>query len=181
MLKRKKILKFLKSLSLALTFVSIFLISSCTNPFAPRLVHSIADTLNVADQTTVSGVFENFRYAYMFKDTIVYGNLLSEDFTFTYHDYDIGIMKAWGREEEMLTTSGLFSAAQSLDLIWNEVTVSAATPDSLINDISRGFTLSIVFSASDAVKVQGRANLRLKRKSIGDIWKIILWKDESNY
>jgi hypothetical protein len=161
--------------------VSLILLTSCTNPFAPKISFAPQDNINISDQTTIKGVFDNFRYAYMLRDTIVYGNLLANDFTFTYHDYELGIMKSWGRDEDMISTSGLFQASQSLDLIWNEVGVSVSTPDSLINDISRGFTLTIVFSATDVVKIQGRANLRLSRKAIGEIWKILMWKDESNY
>jgi len=168
-------------LSVIFTLILLLSASSCTNPFAPKLAATAPDSVNISDQTTIKGVFDNFRYSYMFKDTIVYGNLLADDFTFTYHDYDLGIMKSWGRDEDMIATSGMFQASQSLDLLWNEIAVAVSTSDSLINDISRGFTLTIVFSPTDVVKVQGRANLRLKRKSIGDVWKILMWKDESNY
>ncbi|MDP2364039.1 MAG: hypothetical protein Q8M94_09750 [Ignavibacteria bacterium] len=162
---------------------TFILLTSCTNPFAPKISLSPENNINISDQTTVKGVFDNFRYAYMLRDTIVYGNLLADDFTFTYHDYELGMMKSWGRDEDMISTSGLFQASQSLDLLWNEVGVYVSTSDSLITDISRGFTLTIVFSATDVVKIQGRANLRLKRILINGImiWKISMWKDESNY
>lgn len=161
-----------------LIFFSI-LLNSCINPFAPGLAEENIDSPVIKDQKTISGVFDNFRYAYVFKDTLVYGNLLADDFTFIYTDYDIGTDVSWGRQEDIITTYKLFQATQRLDLVWNEVVVSVG--DSLLQDISRGFTLTIIFSPTDIVNIQGRAILRLKRNSPDDIWKIVLWRDESNY
>jgi hypothetical protein len=109
----------------------------------------------------------------------VYGNLLDNNFTFIYRNYDRGVDVTYSREDDMLSTYGLFRAAQNLDLIWNEVIISVG--DSLVNDISRGFDLSIVFNPTDFIKVQGRVNLRLIRQKPTDDWKILTWRDESNY
>ncbi|TAL70945.1 MAG: hypothetical protein EPN82_01195 [Bacteroidetes bacterium] len=154
---------------------------SCNNPFAPKLADPINNMSLLSDQKTVDGVFKNFRFAYIFKDTLVYGKLLDYDFSFVYRNYDTGIDNSWGRDVDMLTTYGLFQATQNLDLIWNDVVTAVYQPDSLIADISRGFTLTIVFSPSDIIHVQGRAIFRLNRKSNEDIWKIQNWRDESNY
>ena len=48
-------------------------------------------------------------------------------------------------------------------------------------DISRGFTLTIVFSPADIIRVQGKAHFLLNRNKHDDIWKIQTWWDESNY
>ncbi|MFA6571647.1 MAG: hypothetical protein WCT77_10480 [Bacteroidota bacterium] len=171
---------FLKAISLALLFsLVLFLLISCDNPFAPKLASGGSKNAILGDQTTIEGVFENFRYSYIFKDTVVYGNLMSDNFTFIYRNYDKGIDESFSREEDMITTYGLFKAAQSLDLLWNEVIISVG--DSLANDISRGFNLTIVFNPSDVVRIQGRVNLRLERKRPVDVWKIVRWRDESNY
>ncbi|OGU39424.1 MAG: hypothetical protein A2X61_11725 [Ignavibacteria bacterium GWB2_35_12] len=162
-------------------FCVIFVISACTNPFAPKLADPIINISLLSDQKTVDGVFKNFRYAYIFKDTLVYGKLLDYDFTFVYRNYDLGIDNSWGRDEDMLTTYGLFQATQNMDLIWNDVVTSVFQEDSLTADISRGFTLSVVFSPTDIIRVQGRANFRLNRKKLDDLWKIQIWRDESNY
>ncbi len=161
--------------------VMILSISSCTNPFAPKLADSSKSFPIISDQKTPDGVFQNFRYSYIFKDTLVYGKLLSDNFTFVYRNYDLGMDNSWGRDEDMLTTNGLFQASQNLDLIWNEIVIAAYTSDSLTADISRGFTLTITFSPTDIIRVQGRVNLRLARNDLKDIWKILIWRDESDY
>lgn len=166
-------------LKIILSFLFGIIILSCTNPFAPKFTELENDNPVIKDQKTIEGVFENFRYAYIFKDTLVYGGLLNDDFTFVYRNYDVGTDLSWGREEDMRTTYGLFQSAQSFTLTWNEVAI--AVGDSLTQDISRSFILAIVFSSTDIVNIQGRANFRLMRVSTNDVWKISRWRDESNY
>lgn len=151
----------------------------CTNPFAPALATQAPDAPILGDQRTVEGVFQNFRYAYLFRDTLVYGKLLDRQFSFVYRNYDKGIDVTWGRDEDMLATHALFTAAQQLDLVWNDVIV--ADGDSLAQNISRGFNLTITFSPTYVERAQGRVNLRVERPTPSDIWKIVRWRDESNY
>lgn len=151
----------------------------CVNPFAPAEVAMTTDTPILGDQRTVDGLFRNFRYAYAFRDTLTYGRLLDRTFSFVYRNYDKGIDVTWGRDEDMLATAGLFTAAQQLDLVWNDVVI--ADGDSLIQSISRGFNLTITFSPTDVIRAQGRVNLRLERPSSSDVWKIVRWRDESNF
>jgi hypothetical protein len=99
--------------------------------------------------------------------------------TFVYRNYDQGVDISWGRDEDMMTTSRMFQAAQSLDLIWNEVIV--AVGDSSVQDISRGFNMTIVFSPSDILRVDGRAEFRIVRTGQDSLWKISQWRDDSNY
>ncbi len=155
------------------------LLGGCDNPFAPRLVNKAIQSAGLGDQTTVDGLFQNFRYAYLTKDTLVYGRMLDTNFTFVYRDYDKGIDKTWGRDEDMIATTGLFQGCENLDLIWNDVVSSVG--DSLVKDISRGFNLSITFSASDVVYLQGRVNLRIARRNTNSVWLIQRWRDESNF
>lgn len=156
----------------------LFCIVSCNNPFAPGLANNIGNTPVLSDQTSIHGVFDNFRYAYIFRDTVVYGHLLDDDFTFVYRNYDQGATDiTWGRDEDMRTTSGLFQAARNIDLTWNDTLMVIG--DSLLCDVTTGFTLSIEFSALDNVNLHGRANFRLKRQKITNPWKIAIWRDES--
>lgn len=179
-LRKLNIKRQLKNLYKIVTLIFFAVaLSSCINPFAPSLDKSGGDSDIIGDQRTVEGIFKNFRYAYVFKDTLVYGSLLADDFTFVYWNYDQGISQTWGREEDMRSTAGLFQASQNLDLIWNEVILSIG--DSLVKDISRGFILNIIFNPSDVVRLQGRVNLRIKRSTVDDDWKISIWRDESNY
>lgn len=155
------------------------ILCSCDNPFAPKLRNSDSDDLLLGDQKTVEGVFQNWRYAYILKDTLVYSNLIANNFTFIYRNYDKGVDLTWGRDEEMITTYGLFQAAQNLDLIWNETLIRFG--DSLNQDITRGFNLQVVFDPDDILRIQGRAVVKLQRNSPADNWKVISWRDESNF
>lgn len=153
-------------------------VSSCFNPFAPRLAQQSSGTL-LGDQRTLDGVFQNFRYAYIFKDTLTYGQLLAPNFVFIYRNYDRNVDVTWGRDEEMFSTNGLFRTAQTLDLVWNEIIFSSG--DSLSTTIQRGFNLTITFNASDVIRLDGRVNLSLIRDKPSDVWMIRRWRDESNF
>lgn len=159
--------------------LTVMFFYSCDNPFAPKLSVGDNDGLVLGDQKTVEGFFQNWRYSYIFKDTLVYGRLLDNNFNFIFRNYDKGVDLSWGRQEDLITTSRLFSSTQNLDLIWNEVISNIG--DSTLLDVSRGFTLQIVFSQSDIVRLQGRANIRLKRNNQSEDWKMLYWRDESNF
>lgn len=178
------IINWINKLKTKLKFVLVILVSivflySCDNPFAPKLSVGDNDGLVLGDQKTVEGFFQNWRYSYIFKDTLVYGRLLDNNFNFIFRNYDKGVDLSWGRQEDLITTSRLFSSTQNLDLIWNEVISNIG--DSTLLDVSRGFTLQIVFSQSDIVRLQGRANIRLKRNNQNEDWKMLYWRDESNF
>lgn len=163
----------------SLCCVVVLFLSACTNPFAPKLSNGELSQSLLGNQKTVEGFFKNFKYAYQFKDTLVFGKLLADDFTFIFRDYNLGIDKTWGRSEEMLSTWGLFQGTNSADLNWNEAVQTIG--DSLVLDISRSFSLNIEFNPNDIVRIYGRANLRLKRNSSDQEWRMQSWRDESNY
>ncbi|MFA6232612.1 MAG: hypothetical protein WC824_00315 [Bacteroidota bacterium] len=155
------------------------LVAAC-NPFAPALENDPNGGASlITDQKTVEGLFQNFRYAYTFKDTTIYGGLLSHDFVFTYRDYDRKIDESWGRDEEMRITWHLFQNAGSLNLVWNNIVGSSG--DSLRASVTRSFNLTVTFNPSDVIRVDGRVSLDLLRASSADPWKITQWRDESNY
>jgi hypothetical protein len=166
-----------KMVAFGLTIICIGIFDvSCMNPFAPKLVEGQASILS--DQKTISGIFENFSYSYKFKDTLVYGKLLSDDFTFTYTNYEKGgISVSWGREEDMLSTSGLFTAAQSMDLIWNQS--SALYGDSNSVNVTAGLSLNILFDPTYSESFHGWAVFHLVRQGPGEVWKIASWTDLS--
>jgi hypothetical protein len=167
----------IKNYIYALLFLG-FLIA-CENPFAPKYNSSANGSSILNSQETIEGLFENFRYAYTFKDTLVYGNLLDSNFVFIYRNYDKGTDESWGFDEEMLTAYRLFQATQSIDLVWNEILINVG--DTLVRDVSRSFNLTITFNPSDIVHVNGIANLRLQKNINDGKWRIISWRDESNY
>lgn len=159
--------------------ILLILVSGCQNPFAPGVEPFRQGSGGpISDQKTIEGVFQNFRYAYTFKDTLIYNALLAEDFIFVYRDYEKGVDISWGREEELRTTSGLFENSERLDLIWNNIIVSSA--DSVQANIVRGFNLTITFNPTDILRLDGRVNLFLRKESDGR-WVINRWIDESNF
>lgn len=151
--------------------------SSCVNPFAPRVDNNLGKGSGlISDRSTVDGVFQNFQYAYTFKDTLIYSQLLNKNFIFSYRDYDLGIDASWGRDDEMKVTNGLFQNSQRLDLIWNNIV--SITGDS--TRIVRSFNLTITFNPTDIIFIDGRVNLTLG-KDVSNKWKILRWIDESNF
>ncbi len=163
---------------LILVAVAMFVTcASCVNPFAPGRDDSPAEL--ACDPRTIEGIFQCFQAAYTFRDTTVYGPLIDQDFIFVYRNYDLGIDVSWGRDDEMRSTYGLFQNAQKLDLIWNNI-ISSATDSNTVN-VVRGFNLTIVFNPSDIERVDGYASLTLGRERSVDPWKIVRWRDESNY
>lgn len=129
----------------------------------------------ISDQKTIEGVFQNFQYAYTFKDTLIYSQLLDKNFSFIYRDYDKGVDVSWGRDEDMKVTYGLLQNTQRLDLIWNNII--SMTGDSI--HIVRSFNLTITFNPTDIIFLEGRVNLELKKSD--NKWKIFRWIDESNF
>lgn len=151
---------------------------SCVNPFAPKLDFGLQAQL-CNDLTQIENVLCTFRHAYAFKDTTLYGSILASQFIFTFRDYDEGIDVSWGRDEEMRTTYGLFQSVQSLTLVWNNE-IEIITTDTL-QSIQRAFNLTITFNPSDITHVDGNAILTFERSKIDDPWKIVRWRDESNF
>ncbi len=158
----------------------VILISSCENPFAPKLAtEQVAPTSFLSNQMSIDGVFQNFVYAYTFKDTSVYSKLIAPNFTFTYMDYDKGVNVAWGRDDEMRSTGAMFQLVNRLILNWNNIL--SLTEDSLNAVVTRGFTLTVAFNPADIEEVDGKAYFQLQRASSSAPWQISLWKDESNF
>jgi len=165
-----------KRLFLLIIIHCSLILSSCDNIFSPKFDNSTPTSI-LTDQKTVEGLFQNFKYAYTFKDTTVYGNLLAEDFVFTYRDYSSGFDVSWDRATEMRTTNGLFQNSQKLDVVWNNIIFQGG--DSLDQNIKRSFNLTITFNPSDIVRLNGFADMNLHRNSTEDVWKIKRWRDES--
>lgn len=160
-------------------FISIMPFFGCLNPFAPKLVEKESTAPILSDQSTIDGVFQNFRYAYSFKDTLVYSLLLDNNFSFVYRNYDLGVDVSWGKEQDLKATYGLFQAASNIDLIWNDSYLTIG--DLKETNVQRGFSLKIVFSPDDVVQLEGKANFKLKYDEVQAAWKIIYWRDETYY
>lgn len=153
-------------------------VAGCVNPFAPALDEGKnSGSSLISDQSDVDGVFKNMQYAYSFKDTTIYGQLLSGNFVFSYRDNEVNFDESWGRDEEMKVTSGLFQNSQRLDLIWNNILL--ISDDS--TNIVRSFNLTITFNPTDIIRIDGRVNLELAKNNVTGKWQIKRWNDESSY
>lgn len=150
---------------------------SCVNPFAPGIDVNIGKNNSIiSDQRTVDGIFQNLQYAYSFKDTLIYGQVLDKNFSFSFRDYDRAVDVSWGRDDEMRVTYGLFQNTQRLDLVWNNIVSISADSTGIV----RSFNLTITFDPTDIVYVEGRVNLTLL-KDTDKKWKLLRWIDESNF
>ena len=156
------------------TFAVLF--SACDNIFNPKLDNTSTGSV-ISDQLTIDGLYQNFRYAFTFKDTSVYSGVLTDDFVFTYRDYELGYDVSWDKPTELRTTNGLFQNSQKLEIIWNNIVLQLG--DSLQMNVKRSFNLTITFNPSDIVRVNGFADMNLKRNSSTDKWRISRWRDES--
>jgi len=162
--------------------IGIVMLLGCNNPFAPTLDTSLSNNQSIlGDQHQIDGVFQNFKQAYAFRDSTIYGQVLASNFIFIYRDYDKGVDVFWGRDDDIRTTYGLFQNVQRLDLVWNTIISSNVEADSLKATITRNFNLTVTFSTNDIVRVDGYANWILERTQTADIWKITRWRDESNF
>ena len=158
----------------------ILLLAGCTNPFAPALEPQLhPNTTALGDQRTVLGVFQNIQYAYTYRDTLIYGNLLHPDFQFRYYNADRATDVTFNRDEEVRITYNLFKGADQIDLQWNDII--AQDGDSLLMDVTRAYNLKIGLQANDLFRIDGRATLRLVRNSPNDVWLIRSWRDDSSF
>ncbi|MEN8193408.1 MAG: hypothetical protein ABFS12_11370 [Bacteroidota bacterium] len=149
----------------------------CINPFAPKLDTELGDQSSIiSPQKSIEGLFQNFKQSYTFKDTTIYGGLLTSKYSFIYRDYDLSVDVSWGRDEDMKVTYGLFQNSQRLDLIWNNII--SMSQDS--TNIIRSFNLTITFNPTDIIYIDGRVNLDIEKNNKG-VWKIVNWVDESNF
>jgi hypothetical protein len=154
---------------------------SC-NPFAPGLDTNIDPNSSVlGDPTTVEGVFQNIKYAYTFRDTSIYGELVNSDFIFLFRDYDRGADVTWGRDEEMRTTNALFRTVQRIDLLWTNIVSQSIDSSNTRLSVVRGFNLKVTLNPADIQQADGYANLALIRQTPVGPWQILRWRDESNF
>lgn len=167
----------------AIALLPLFLAATfagCANPFAPELDPDLNPGSSLlGDPHTVEGVFQNVQYAYIYRDTLIYGQLLHPDFQFRYYNSERGTDVAFNRDEEIRITYNLFKGADQIDLQWNEI--QSQEGDSLQVRVTRAYNLRITLQANDVFLVEGLATLRLIRDNVTDPWRILLWRDDSSF
>ncbi len=153
------------------------LMESCANPFAPALDKSNRTGAGIGDLRTIEGFFQTFRFAYLTRDTTLYGKLVSDNFQFTFTNTQN--QETWARDVEMRTTYGLFRNSELLDLQWNSVVFQSGNDDSLQAEVWRTFFLRFGFSATNTQELQGQARLILTRNAPTAPWQMSRWDDFS--
>ncbi len=158
---------------------TLFLVG-CLNPFAPRISDDLgAGDLIITDQRSPEEVLINFQAAYVFRDSLLYSDLLDTAFIFVYYDPDetsSGRFVSWGRDDDLKTSGRLFRHFNVIDLVWN-ATIYGWQDDST-GTICKGFQLNLTGADSD-YSLTGRAVFSFRHCRDGR-WRITRWKDESD-
>jgi len=153
------------------------LVTGCFNPFAPELTRSLEPAdLIVTQQKSPLEVLQNFKVSYIFKDSLLYSNLLDTAFIFRFYDYDMGTSGqevSWMRDTELRTTGKLFRHFEIIDLIWNSTIRESVSDDS--SKLTKKFDLTLV-SSETSYHITGTAEFTF-RKCWDDRWRIVEWYD----
>ncbi len=170
-----------KTIFFIFLFCSCVFFCSCLNPFAPELKEQSQPTdLIITNQETPDDVLTNFRYAYIFKDSLIYSELLDSSFIFYYFDPNIGTtgqFVSWGRDLDLKTTGKLYRSFNVIDLVWN-TTIYESVQESTA-EITKTFNLTL-FSNDEGLRINGTAVFSFRKNPSSGIWRINRWKDESN-
>lgn len=171
---------FLCTLSFGMLCLTI-LLSGC-NPFAPKLEDIVVDRNQVlGNRNSINGLFDWFRSSYELRDTLLYGQMLSRDFQFSYLDFTNNNTVYWDRDIDMRTTYNLFRAAKSTTVQWQHYVYA----DTLLNDtaasVERYFNVTVVLDDQSIFRSTGSARMVLRRPNKDAFWQIASWFDKSDF
>lgn len=158
---------------------ALIVLTSCTNPFAPRELKGDIFEDILGNPSTIEGFYTRFQNAYQLRDTSLYGPLIHREFIFTYRDQDQNVDVSWGRAEEMNTTSRMFQRSRNIQLQWNNIITMFANESQTQAQVIRRFNLLILLDGSVAYRTDGAANFVLTRADSTENWQLISWRDES--
>lgn len=151
------------------------------NPFAPALEEGSAFGDLLGDPTTVEGFFTNFRNAYELRDLSLYEPLLDSQFVFIWRDFDAQIDREWGFAQDLETTRRLFANANLIRLQWNQILSRDEIVRSLQTRVIRSFNLTITLETGDVFRGDGNVNFLLSRRDSTASWRLLRWRDESEF
>jgi hypothetical protein len=178
-----------------LAMMLVFLVFGCKNVFAPALGDlDGGNSIYRLDQASPAEVLHNFKYAYIYRDSLMYANLIDSDFVFVYYQpgsgSETGHYDSWVRSVELRSTGRFLSAFDYIDLIWQTTLDSSyfevlddevlSERDSIFSsanfaDISKSYQLTL----GDYTTLIGDASFRFKKGKDGK-WRILRWEDKYN-
>jgi len=171
-------------ISFGFLLVAFFPLLTCFNPFAPKLDNAAGPPIVITLQETPEQVLQNFVYAYTFKDSLVYANLLDSSFVFVYFDPNVGSsgrFVSWGRDVDLKTTGTLFKTFETITLTWNQtIYLDTLFVDSTVVGIELSKTLQLsLFGKTEEYSLSGSAIFNFKQND-DKKWRITRWKDETH-
>jgi len=173
--------KWMFSILAVMGLALVVLFVACLNPFAPALqTNNVASDLIITEQRTPDEVLQNFRYAYVFRDSLLYSEVLDSSFVFVYFDPSIGTagqFVSWGRDLDLRTTARLFRRYDVIDLVWNSTIYESVQETT--GEIAKSFNLTMI-AKDDYIGIAGSAIFSFYKSLSSEKWRIIKWKDESN-
>ena len=163
--------------------VGALLFFSC-NPFAPDFTDDISTTsLILTDQKTPQDVMTNFAFAYNFKDSLVYSDLIDTTFLFISKNFATNPVTdiTWGRDTDLKATAGLFKGYNTVNLVWGGTIYERYldAPDSTLVELKQVFQLTLD-GGIEFPTLNGEA-LFILRKNTSDQWKITRWEDKPTF
>jgi hypothetical protein len=164
---------------LAIVFAAVSL-AAC-NPFAPELEDGDPFGDILGDPTTVQGFFTNFRNAYELRDISLYEPLLDSTFVFSYRDFDASVDREWGFAQDLESTRRLFEQTDVVRLQWNQVLSQDSLDAGAQVRVVRSFSLTISLLSGEAFTGGGNVNFLLVRREPEGVWRLLRWRDESEF
>jgi len=185
----------IKIVLLFIVMLMVLLVFGCKNMFAPTLGDlEGGNSIYRLDQATPEDVLHNFKYAYIYRDSLMYANLIDSEFVFVYYqpsdESGTGHYDSWMRSVELRTTGRFLNAFNYIDLIWQTTLDSTFYEmdgenifserdtlygDANIADISKSYQLTL----GDYTTLIGDAAFRFRKGSDGK-WRILRWEDKYN-
>jgi len=169
--------------------LGVFSVTGCLNPFAPQIDDGSILTELVTDQSTPEEVLSNFQYAYTFRDSLLYSDVLDSAFVFQYFDPDqgsSGLFVSWTRETDLKTTGQLLRSFDVVALEWLNTIYSLSdtvvTPQGgreAQETLAKSFRLDLS-NPDVAFTVSGFAIFTLRQDPHDSKWRIMRWVDQSD-
>ena len=153
---------------------------ACVNPFAPKLVKDNPLTSSfLTEQKSPKDVLTNFRYSYIFKDSLIYSEIIDSSFIFISKNYSTTPPTPinWGRDDDLKTTAKMFRHFRDINLTWGDTIISKI--DTSNAQLILIFTLTFD-NGAEIPTLKGEANFNFEKKKSGK-WKIIRWEDYSSF